>query len=96
MLDRLRREDFEPLVGQKLKARVGDASVELELAEATPLKSPSPRETAPFRLILRSRENWRGPQGIYRIEHPSLGPIEMFVVPIGPDGQGLCYEALFN
>jgi len=96
MLDRLRKEDFDSLIGQTLKATVGDASADLELAEATSLKSPSPRETPPFRLILRSRENWRGPQGIYRIEHPSLGPIEMFIVPIGPDGQGLCYEALFN
>ena len=96
MLDKLRREDFESLVGQKLKVNVGDASIELEVVEATPLKSPSPRATPPFRLILRSRENWRGSQGMYRVEHPTLGPLEMFAVPVGPDGQGLCYEILFN
>lgn len=96
MLDKLRREDFESLVGRTLKVTVGGASTELEVAEAIPLKSPSPRATPPFRVILRSRENWRGPQGMYRIEHPTLGPIEIFFVPIGPDGQGLCYEALFN
>jgi hypothetical protein len=47
-------------------------------------------------VILRSRENWRAPQGMFRVEHPTLGQLEMFAVPIGPDGQGLCYEILFN
>jgi len=96
MLDRLRKEDFEPLIGQKLRVSVGESSAELEVAEASALKSPSPRETPPFRVILRSRDGWRGPQGIFRVEHPTLGQLEMFAVPIGPDAQGLCYEILFN
>jgi len=96
MLDRLRKEDFEPLLGQKIKVAAGSASTELEVAEAIALKSPSPRETPPFRLILRSREGWRAPQGMFRVEHPTLGTLEMFAVPIGPDAQGLCYEILFN
>jgi len=74
----------------------GDASAELEVAEAITLKSPSPRETPPFRLILRSREGWRAPQGMFRVEHPTLGTLEMFAVPVGPDRLGLCYEILFN
>lgn len=96
MLERLRKEDFEPLIGHKIKVAVGESSTELEVAEASELKSPSPRQTPPFRLILRSREGWRAPQGLFRIEHPTLGDLEMFAVPVGPDGQGLCYEILFN
>ena len=96
MLERLRKEDFVPLIGQKLKVAVGSASAELEVAEASELKSPSPRETPPFRLILRSREGWRAPQGMFRVEHPTLGDLEMFAVPVGPDVHGLCYEILFN
>ena len=96
MLDRLRKEDFEALIGQKIHVAAGNASAELEVAEASALKSPSPRETPPFRLILRSREGWRAPQGIFRIEHPTLGTLEMFAVPVGPDSLGLCYEILFN
>jgi len=96
MLDRLRREDFEPLIGERIKVTSGDASAELEVAEASSLKSPSPRETPPFRLILRSREGWRAPQGMFHVDHPTLGTLEMFAVPIGPDAQGLCYEILFN
>jgi hypothetical protein len=96
MLDQLRKEDFEPLIGQKLKVSAGASSSELEVAEASTLKSPSPRETPPFRVILRSRENWRAPQGMFRVEHPTLGTLEMFAVPVGPDNLGLCYEILFN
>ena len=96
MLDRLRKEDFEPLVGSRLKVTSGASATELEVAEANELKSPSPRATRPFRVILRSREGWRAPQGMFRVEHPTLGTLEMFAVPIGPDGTGLCYEILFN
>jgi hypothetical protein len=96
MLDKLRKEDFEPLVGRNLKVTAGDATTELEVAEARELKSPSPRGTPPFRLILRSREGWRATQGMFRVEHPTLGTLEMFAVPVGPDSLGLCYEILFN
>jgi hypothetical protein len=96
MLDKLRKEDFEPLIGQKLKVSAGASSTQLEVADAASLKSPSPRATPPFRVILRSRENWRVPQGMFLIQHPTLGQLEMFAVPVGPDGQGLCYEILFN
>ena len=96
MLDKLRKEDFEPLIGTELKVTSGAAQTELEIAEVSELKSPSPRATPPFRLILRSRTGWRAPQGMFRVEHPTLGALEMFAVPVGPDAIGLCYEILFN
>ena len=96
MLESLRKEDFEALVGRTLKVTTDASSTELELAEARELKSPSPRATPPFRLILRSRSGWRAAQGMFRVEHPTLDVIEMFAVPIGPDAVGLCYEVVFN
>jgi len=36
------------------------------------------------------------PQGIYRLQHEKLGTMEMFLVPLGPDGRGMQYEAVFN
>ena len=36
------------------------------------------------------------PQGTYKVEHEKLGTLEIFLVPIGPDKEGLCYEAIFN
>ena len=35
------------------------------------------------------------PQRIYPLEHAQLGVFELFLVPIGPDQHGMCYEAVF-
>lgn len=96
MLDQLRCEDFLPLIGQRVTVHIADSSAELEVAEAEPIKAPTPRATPPFRVVLRSPPDWRANQGMFRIEHPTLGDIELFAVPIGPDGKGLCYEIVFN
>lgn len=96
MLEKLGKQDFDPLVGQKVKVTAGALSGELAVAETAELASPSPRSTKPFRIILRSREDWRAPQGIFRVEHPTLGALDMFAVPIGPDSLGWCYEIVFN
>jgi hypothetical protein len=96
MLDRVSKEDFEPLVGQTVKVYLGEAGADLEVKEVTVTRSPSPRVTEPFRIVLRSRDGWVAMQGIFRIEHPVLGALDLFTVPIGPDGTGLCYEIIFN
>ena len=36
------------------------------------------------------------PQAIYRVEHDRMGTMDIFLVPIGPDAQGMRYEAVFN
>ena len=36
------------------------------------------------------------PRNIYEIEHEKMGALSLFIVPIGPDGEGLRYEAVFN
>jgi hypothetical protein len=96
MLDRVSKEDFEPLVGQKVKVYQGDSSADVEVKEVVAMRSPSPRATEPFRIVLRSGDGWVATQGTFRVEHPTLGDLELFAVPIGPDGQGLCYEIIFN
>jgi hypothetical protein len=96
MLDRISKEDFEPLVGQKVKVYRDESGSDLEVKEVVATRSPSPRATEPFRIVLRSRDGWVATQGMFRIEHPVLGELELFVVPIGPDGEGLCYEIIFN
>ena len=90
MLDRVSKEDFEPLVGQKVKVYQGDSSAEVEVKEVVATRSPSPRATEPFRIVLRPGDGWVATQGTFRFEHPKLGALELFAVPIGPDGSGPC------
>ena len=50
----------------------------------------------PFSLVLRSPPSAPLPQRIYRLQHEELGPLDLFLVPIGPDDVGMCYEAVFS
>ncbi|HMM58245.1 MAG: hypothetical protein DYH18_07845 [Xanthomonadales bacterium PRO7] len=96
MLEQLRLEDFLPFLGQTIDVAAHGRHAGLELATAELLRSPSPRATPSFHLILRSAENWQIPQGMFTLNLPGREPIELFAVPIGPDGKGLCYEIVFN
>jgi hypothetical protein len=96
MLDRLSLEDFLPLVGTEVEVSAFGHGARMKLREATAIRSPSPRATPPFQLVLSAPATWRMPQGMFRLAHPKLGDIEMFAVPIGPDGDSFCYEIVFN
>jgi hypothetical protein len=51
-----------------------------------------------FSLIFSGPLSPYYPQMIYRLEHEKLGTLDLFLVPIGPDGdrQKMQYEAVFN
>ena len=36
------------------------------------------------------------PQSIYEVVHDEMGVYEIFLVPVGPDGKGMVYEAIFT
>lgn len=92
-LSQLKPEHFDDLIGVALP--IVDSDHTFTLKAVTRLKSPSPRGQ-PFTLILAAPANARGAQGIYRLQHPELGVLEIFLVPIAPvDGIPL-FEAVFN
>ena len=99
MLEDLTRESFAPHVGSEFRLPVeGRASVSLTLIEATALGPPraGAPARAPFSLVFRGPRAPMLPQRIHRLEHDALGPLEIFIVPIGPDGEGMRYEAIFT
>jgi hypothetical protein len=101
MAEELRREDFEPLIGQHMNARFGDEDLVLEVGTVAPIANPSPRKHAPFALVLLERMPSTGRhrpvgQGLYRLEHPTLGELEVFLVPIGPKDGAMRFEGVFN
>jgi hypothetical protein len=49
-----------------------------------------------FSLVFREPSGVVLPQMIYRVEHDELGAFELFLVPIGPDAEGMRYEAVFT
>ena len=69
--------------------------VELHVDSVTVLPAHRLR-SAPFSLILRGPATPFLPQATYAMRHPRLGPIELFLVPIGRDAGNTRYEATFN
>jgi hypothetical protein len=97
MLDSVTKETFAPLVGSTFQIRLNPAeSVPVELAEVTEFPDYEGPRRAPFSLVFRGVHRFVLPQRTYQLEHEKIGPMEMFLVPIGPDQKGMRYEAVFN
>jgi hypothetical protein len=97
----LTKNDFDPHAGTAFQVRLDPAeSVELVLAEVGELVDPAGREEEirrhPFSLVFRGAHRFVLPQRTYVLEHPVMGTLEIFLVPIGPNNQGMGYEAVFN
>jgi hypothetical protein len=97
MGDVLMREVFISRVGEKF--RVAETGTELVLAEATSLavsgaNNKGPRRE-PFSLLFKGPKPVL-PQRTWALENETLGRLEIFLVPIGADADGVRYEAIFN
>lgn len=100
-LNELTQEDFESVKGSTFRLVPGEGEPrDLVLAEVeslSPETAPPAGRRAPFSLVFQDP----GPpgshhQGIYRLEHPELGALDLFLVPIGPDAEGMRYQAIFT
>lgn len=93
-------ERLAPLAGSTFAVALGAPwDLRLELAEVAAL-SPQTSFTgafrAPFRLIFRGPAQPVHPQATLPLDHPQLGRVEIFLVPIGPHAGGMQYEAIFT
>lgn len=49
-----------------------------------------------FSLVFRGPPEPLLVQRIYALHHPDLGALAIFLVPLGPDREGMRYEAVFT
>jgi hypothetical protein len=93
----LTHETFAPLTGQAFTLPLDGGTLTLTLRGVEVLAdgAAAPERRTPFALHFRGPERPLLPQRIYPLEHPSLGTIELFLVPIGGAG-GAVYEAVFG
>ncbi|WP_321503845.1 hypothetical protein [Breoghania sp.] len=84
---------FEPLIGEtfRLSCDVGDMDLVLHEAQAL---GPSIRSRGAFALVFRAAPERPLSQQLYTIHHPALGNIQLLLIPIGPQGDALAYEAI--
>jgi hypothetical protein len=99
MLEEFEIGTFAPHLGETFRIQAADSEwAEMTLIEATALGQGTASEglRAPFSIVFRGPRDPVLPQGTYRVEHAAIGAFELFLVPIGPDGEGMRYEAVFG
>ena len=100
-LDWLTHDDFSGRVGEPFEVTVDDrAPLALVLAESslgTELGGPGPegQERSQFSLTFTGPATTFLPQGTYQLNHAELGELSLFLVPLGPQGDDMRYEAAF-
>ena len=73
-------------------------SVELKLIAVTP-RASEPHEQAGmerFSVLFSGPGDVFVPQQTYRVTHPEMGELEIFLVPLGKESDGFRYEAVYN
>ena len=99
MLEDLTADDFRPTLSQFFKIHLEDGSdYSLELFQVSEgREAPAPGKRQPFSLLLRNpRTDGYLPQRIYRLEHPALCALDVFIVPLGSHPDGMHYEIVFG
>jgi hypothetical protein len=87
--------DFEPHLGDAFLMRSTAGEIALRLTEVRNL-GQAIRAGGAFSLEFVEPAGQLLPQAIYSLEHPTLGTLEMFLVPLGPSANGMRYEAVFT
>jgi hypothetical protein len=97
MLDKLTIDDFANLK-TGFRIHTPDQALDAELVDRRELADADTGESRrrPFSIVFRGPMTPVLAQRIYDIEHSGLGRVPIFLVPVGPDGEGMRYEAVFN
>lgn len=95
MLENMTAATFSKVLNTKFRFHLSTTDLlELELTKVEEFGS-SPRQQ-------RFSIQFQGPldrvllQGMYRVEHDQLGTVDLFIVPIAKEEEGMVYEAAFN
>ena len=101
MLEKCTESVFSECKGSTFRIHVqSKAAVEVVLVDvqghgAQP-SGEEPTGRAPFSVVFRGPMDVQLAQGTYTVDHDTLGPLDLFLVPIGPDQAGMRFEAVFN
>jgi len=98
MLQELTASHFQALVGAKFTIAPPEGPpFEAELFEVVLLEAHDGPRPQPFSAVfVDPRPAIVLPQQIFRVEHETLGALDLFLVPVGPSPGGMRYEAVFN
>ena len=90
-------DDFNSCLDQPLTLVTNGSSHPLTLISVDRLTASAAKGVPEaFSIVLRGNREPVLEQQIYLINNDTMGDMELFIVPIGPDDKGMCYEAVFS
>lgn len=96
-MDLLTLEHFTSCLNETFVAELQGMEANFVLVEATPLQGQRlDAARAPFQLLFHNTAPVLFPQQTYRMRHPTLGDVGIFMVPIAQNREGFVYQAVFN
>ena len=95
MSEQLSRDNFAAQLSSVFRVQDAQGEVrEIALIELRDGRASALQEQ--FALTFRGpRDHFLG-QGMFPVEHPVLGPFDLFLAPVGQEADGFLYEAVFN
>ena len=102
MIEMFAIESFQLRVGDRFHVSVmSGGKLDLELTSVRSLVDYADSlsrgtHRKPFSLSFIGPEGVRLPQGTYHFEHDELGEFDVFIVPIGRQGNQLTFEAIYT
>jgi len=95
MLEDITQRQFTENIGTVFRFPWAEGQViDLTLAEVVDHGSTDRQQQ--FSLIFHGPVDAPPRQGIYQLQHSSLGALDLFLVPVARDATGLAYEAVIN
>ena len=100
-IDWLTYDHFAGRVGERFDVTVGegpsrgDGAGRGDGGQRAGRPGPDGQQRRQFSLVFRAPATQVWPQGTYGLSHEELGELELFLVPIGSDAEGVRYEAAF-
>jgi hypothetical protein len=93
-LDAVTLEDFASQVGTSFALQGGPCA--LVLREVRAVGQGHPGRAVPFSLLFDGPLDVPLSQGIHALDSEGMGPLELFLVPVGITPEARQYEAIFN
>ena len=94
MIEQLTHERFVPLMHTYFQVLRQDGEIPLQLVEVSEVQSSGGSET--FSVVFRGPSAAPLPQATYQFRQDNASALDLFIVPIGVDKDGVRYEAVFN
>jgi hypothetical protein len=92
----LTHADFAARLNEEFTISPGELSIQAQLVGVVPWRASAAQRRQPFTLTFQGPNQPVLSQRIHVLENPSLGKMEVFLVPIGPNQFGMEYEVVFS